>query len=114
MVDSEGGDRASFNIFFFRWVDCHDMADKAVKAVADGSLQLIPDSHVVRSFCYFKNAYHHYKILWNRWLENCKDWCISRQLWWGHRIPAYLVSIEGEPQPNVTTLPYFCCRQDAN
>lgn len=53
MVDSEGGDRASFNIFFFRWVDCHDMADKAVKAVADGSLQLIPDSHVVRSSAIF-------------------------------------------------------------
>merc|ERR1711871_1048219 len=35
---------------------------------------------------------------WTRWLENIEDWCISRQLWWGHRIPAYLVSFEGELQ----------------
>ena len=28
---------------------------------------------------------------WNRWLENIQDWCISRQLWWGHRIPAYKI-----------------------
>jgi len=67
------------------WVNCQDMAAAGVKAVADGELQIIPDSHVV---------------LWNRWLENCRDWCISRQLWWGHRIPAYLVTIEGQPAPN--------------
>ena len=30
----------------------------------------------------FKNTYRH-------WMENIKDWCVSRQLWWGHRIPAY-------------------------
>ena len=28
---------------------------------------------------------------WFRWLENIRDWCVSRQLWWGHRIPAYFV-----------------------
>ena len=32
----------------------------------------------------FKNTYRH-------WMENIKDWCISRQLWWGHRIPAYFL-----------------------
>jgi hypothetical protein len=31
-----------------------------------------------------------------RWLENIRDWCISRQLWWGHRIPAFYVIFEGE------------------
>lgn len=34
----------------------------------------------------------------NHRLENIKPWCISRQLWWGHRIPAYFVEIEGEPK----------------
>lgn len=33
-----------------------------------------------------------------RWLENIRDWCISRQLWWGHRIPAYYISLEGDPE----------------
>jgi valyl-tRNA synthetase len=35
---------------------------------------------------------------WYRWLENIQDWCISRQLWWGHRCPAYFVRIEGQEQ----------------
>lgn len=32
-----------------------------------------------------------YKNTYKNWLENIKDWCISRQLWWGHRIPAYFL-----------------------
>jgi valyl-tRNA synthetase len=39
-----------------------------------------------------------FEAVWYRWLENIRDWCISRQLWWGHRIPAYYVSLEGEGQ----------------
>ena len=35
---------------------------------------------------------------WYRWLENIQDWCISRQLWWGHRCPAYFVRIEGQEE----------------
>jgi hypothetical protein len=35
-------------------------------------------------------------MTWVRRLENIKPWCISRQLWWGHRIPAYFVEIEGQ------------------
>ena len=46
----------------------------------DGELKLIPSS---------------YEKVWFQWLENIRDWCISRQLWWGHRIPAYFVSIKG-------------------
>eukprot|EP01119_Soliformovum_irregulare_P003020 TRINITY_DN1329_c0_g1_i1.p1 TRINITY_DN1329_c0_g1~~TRINITY_DN1329_c0_g1_i1.p1 ORF type:complete len:1040 (-),score=311.70 TRINITY_DN1329_c0_g1_i1:558-3677(-) len=65
------------------WVDCKDMAKKAVEAVRNGDLELIPSSH---------NA------TWYNWLENVQDWCISRQLWWGHRCPAYLVLIDGKPQ----------------
>lgn len=59
------------------YVKCDHMAEKAVSAVANGELQIIPDIH---------------KATWNRWLESSRDWCISRQLWWGHRIPAYFVS----------------------
>jgi valyl-tRNA synthetase len=40
---------------------------------------------------------------WYRWLENIQDWCISRQLWWGHRVPAYFVRIQ-EIEQNVCFL----------
>jgi valyl-tRNA synthetase len=63
------------------YVDCKDMASKAVKAVRDKTLKIVPDFH---------------EAVWFRWLEDCRDWCISRQLWWGHRIPAYHVTFIGE------------------
>ncbi len=40
---------------------------------------------------------------WIRWMENMQDWCISRQLWWGHRCPAYLLKIEGDA-PDVSDI----------
>ncbi|KAG8127787.1 hypothetical protein E2320_014674 [Naja naja] len=54
----------------------------AVEAVESGSLKLMPQF-------YEKN--------WRTWLLNINDWCISRQLWWGHQIPAYRVMIPGSP-----------------
>lgn len=60
------------------WVKMGDFSKPAYKAVMDDTVQLIPPK--------FKNTYRH-------WMENIKDWCISRQLWWGQQIPAfYLVS----------------------
>ena len=50
------------------------LADIALKPVMDGDIKFYPAKYV--------NLYRH-------WLENIKDWCISRQLWWGHQIPAY-------------------------
>ncbi len=50
------------------------LADKALAAVRDGQIQIVPER--------FEKVYYH-------WLENIEDWCISRQLWWGHRIPAW-------------------------
>ena len=52
------------------------LAEIALKPVVDGEIQFYPSKYV--------NLYRH-------WLENIKDWCISRQLWWGHRIPAYFL-----------------------
>lgn len=51
-----------------------ELAEPALEAVEKDEVRLIPAK--------FKNTYRH-------WMENVKDWCISRQLWWGHRIPAY-------------------------
>jgi len=65
------------------WVNCKEMASAAIKAVRDKDLEIIPPNH---------------KETWFRWLENIRDWCVSRQLWWGHRVPAYLVCIEGEAE----------------
>ncbi|XP_015517085.1 valine--tRNA ligase isoform X2 [Neodiprion lecontei] len=60
------------------YVKCDEMAADAIKVVENGELKIIPEQH---------------KRTWNHWLEGIRDWCISRQLWWGHRIPAYFVSI---------------------
>lgn len=59
------------------YVDCKNMSKKAVEAVREGNLKIVPDM---------------FNKTWFSWMENCRDWCISRQLWWGHRVPAYFVS----------------------
>ncbi|MDE5870723.1 MAG: class I tRNA ligase family protein, partial [Muribaculaceae bacterium] len=45
---------------------------------------------------YIKFVPEKYKTTYRLWLENIQDWCISRQLWWGHRIPAYYYEVDGE------------------
>ncbi|XP_072226903.1 valine--tRNA ligase, mitochondrial isoform X1 [Leuresthes tenuis] len=64
------------------FVHCDGMAKKAIRAVEDGQLEIIP---------------HHYTKMWKNWLSNISDWCISRQLWWGHQIPAYRVELLNSP-----------------
>ena len=51
-----------------------ELAQPAAEAVEQDTIRFFPEK--------YKNTYRH-------WMENIKDWCISRQLWWGHRIPAY-------------------------
>ncbi|MBS6194910.1 MAG: valine--tRNA ligase [Clostridiales bacterium] len=63
------------------FVKMDEMAKEAIKALNDGDLHFVPER--------FDKTYL-------QWLENIRDWCISRQLWWGHRIPAYYCDECGE------------------
>ena len=63
------------------FVAMEEMAKPAINAIKTGELKFVPES-------YTKTYLH--------WLENIRDWCISRQLWWGHRIPAYYCDECGE------------------
>jgi len=56
------------------FVKMDEMAKPAIEAIHNGTLKFVPEN--------YSKTYLH-------WLNNIKDWCISRQLWWGHRIPAY-------------------------
>ena len=61
------------------WMKMTDMAKAADEAVSDGRILIKPDSESRR---------------FHFWMQNIQDWCISRQLWWGHRCPAYLIELE--------------------
>jgi valyl-tRNA synthetase len=67
------------------WMRMESLAKAAVKVVKDGEIKIRPES-AEKSYL--------------RWLENVNDWCLSRQLWWGHQAPAYFVNIDGEPGEN--------------
>jgi valyl-tRNA synthetase len=63
------------------FVDIKPLAEPAMQAVRDGRIKIIPEG--------WSNSYF-------AWMENIKDWCISRQIWWGHQIPAwYCKSCDG-------------------
>ncbi|CAD7082003.1 unnamed protein product [Hermetia illucens] len=61
------------------FIDCKIMAQQAITAVETGQIRLHPEN---------------FTSDWFRWLKDCKEWCISRQIWWGHRIPAYLCKVD--------------------
>ncbi|WWD15831.1 valine-tRNA ligase [Kwoniella shandongensis] len=63
------------------WISCKPMAEEALKRTRAGELEVKPKTSAGD---------------WIRWLENIQDWCVSRQLWWGHRCPAYLLKFDGE------------------
>ena len=74
------------------FVKMDEMAKPAIEALQSGRLKFVPES--------FGKTYLH-------WLEGIRDWCISRQLWWGHRIPAYYCEECGEMTVAKTT-PAVC------
>ncbi|QEY33807.1 valine--tRNA ligase [Caproiciproducens galactitolivorans] len=63
------------------FVKMKPLAEPAIQQVKDGKTKFVPER--------FEKIYYH-------WMENIKDWCISRQLWWGHRIPAWYCQDCGE------------------
>lgn len=63
------------------FVKAKPLAEPAMEAVRDGSIQIVPK--------FWENTYF-------EWMENIRDWCISRQIWWGHRIPAWHCADCGE------------------
>jgi len=63
------------------YVNCDGMAKRATDAVRNGELKILPAEH---------------EKTWFMWLDNIRDWCVSRQLWWGHQIPAWFATKKGE------------------
>ena len=61
--------------------DCESMAKRACDAVRNGDLKIMPKMH---------------EKTWFHWLENIRPWCVSRQLWWGHQVPAWFAFYEGD------------------
>lgn len=70
------------------FVEIKPLAEKALAAVRQGDIRIVPD---------------HFEKVYYNWLENIQDWCISRQLWWGHRIPVWYAP-DGQQ---------FCARTEA-
>uniref|UniRef100_A0A8C3T7X7 valine--tRNA ligase n=1 Tax=Chelydra serpentina TaxID=8475 RepID=A0A8C3T7X7_CHESE len=66
------------------YVRCEGLARGAADAVRRGDLRILPHFHCKT---------------WFQWMDNIRDWCISRQLWWGHRIPAYFVTVDDSSVP---------------
>ena len=76
------------------FVSMKPLAGPAIDAVKNGETKFVPKR--------YEKTYFH-------WLENIRDWCISRQLWWGHRIPAWYCDDCGEITVSRTT-PEKCCK----
>jgi len=65
------------------FVKTEGMGAKALKAVEDGDIRIVPQR---------------FDKIWNNWLTDIHDWCVSRQLWWGHRIPVWYVGETDEEE----------------
>ena len=74
------------------FVNVKPLAEKAIQAVEDGTTKIVPD---------------HWKKTYFEWMYNIRDWCISRQIWWGHRIPVWTCEDCGQRIVEVET-PVVC------
>ncbi|XP_033219873.1 valine--tRNA ligase isoform X2 [Belonocnema kinseyi] len=83
------------------YIKCDDMAKNALEVVEKGELKIIPDQ---------------FKKTWDHWMVGIRDWCISRQLWWGHRIPAYFITVDDPsiPTGSVTDSKYWVSGRSAS
>ena len=75
------------------------MAAEACAAVEGGHLKIVPSR---------------FETVWYQWLKNPQDWCVSRQLWWGHRIPVYYVREKSNAGFDKDTSRYVVARSIAN
>jgi len=73
------------------FVKTEGMGAKALKAVENGDIKIVPER---------------FNKIWDNWLTDIRDWCVSRQLWWGHRIPVWYVGETGESE-------HFVARNEA-
>ncbi|KAK9422004.1 putative valine--tRNA ligase [Seiridium unicorne] len=79
------------------WMRMKELAEPAIAAVKDGRIKIKPET-AERS--YF------------RWMESINDWCLSRQLWWGHQCPVYFAQIEGETNDEADGEMWFAGRDE--
>lgn len=75
------------------WMHMKPLADPAIEAVRSGEIKLRPAQS---------------EATYYRWMEGIDDWCLSRQLWWGHQVPAYYVKLEDGPEYD-TDASYWVC-----
>ncbi|KAJ2626582.1 hypothetical protein H4R22_004758 [Coemansia sp. RSA 1290] len=68
------------------YVSCKELARKADEMVHGGAIKLVPERQ---------------QAVWHSWMSGIEDWCVSRQLWWGHRIPVYCVTWDKLPNSKV-------------
>ncbi len=79
------------------WMKMDELAKVGLEVVKSGEIKILPESA--------EKSYY-------RWMENMQDWCLSRQLWWGHQIPMYKVKFDGEADDDTDNSRWFAGRTE--
>ncbi|KAK5112485.1 hypothetical protein LTR62_004242 [Meristemomyces frigidus] len=80
------------------WMHMKPLAEPAIAVVKSGEIKIKPASA---------------EAMYLRWMENIDDWCLSRQLWWGHQVPAYYVKIKDGPEYDAEADHWICAEDEA-